>query len=145
MSVYPELYKFPHEINTFHIPNHGTPELVNYVLSLQLNDGTSVIQRGMANLPDADVNIIMPYMENKNDMQARASLTINRLTNRICEKCGDKSDIRCLMICKDCCLSWYCSKRCQESDWERHMLRCCRPGGPLDTGYQGIAIMEIDK
>ena len=84
-------------------------------------------------------NSILQEKINKAAMMA----TFNLLANRICEQCGDKSDITRLSICGSCALAWYCSKECQEKHWPTHKLRCCKKDGPLNKGYQAMAICKM--
>ncbi|KAF7351496.1 MYND-type domain-containing protein [Mycena sanguinolenta] len=46
----------------------------------------------------------------------------------LCESCGESAAVRC-SACKKV---WYCSKKCQESDWGGHLVNC-NPGRPITT------------
>jgi hypothetical protein len=147
----PDLYKIPHETSSFRLPEHGSPELVNYISNLTLGNGDNLQATSASNIPIADINKVLPYME-ADDTSPRDKcvkvaqiLAFNRLANRICEECGDKSELTALSICSDCALSWYCSKECQGKHWDTHKLRCCKRTGPLDTGYQCIAILNTQQ
>ena len=68
-------------------------------------------------------------------------LAFNRLANRICENCGDKKilqNYRFVMIVDYV----YCSKVCQRNHWDTHKLRCRNVNGPLDNGFQAIALLK---
>jgi len=144
----PDLYKIPHETSSFRLPEHGSPNLVLYISNLTTAGGGNLLVTAASNVPIADINKVLPYMEADDtspiDKCAKVAkmLAFNRLANRICEECGDKSDLTALSICSDCALSWYCSKECQRQHWDTHKLRCCKRTGPLDTGYQAIALLE---
>ena len=151
MSI-PTLYKFPNETNEFQLPDFGTQELIAYLASLTFEDGTSVFMTGLRNIPVADIQLLSTYAKreqnetNETFIQRLGQMILfNRLSNRICEKCGDKHDIRKLSLCRDCGLSWYCSKECQEQHWSTHKLRCCKQDGPLDKGYQQMTFLEVDS
>jgi hypothetical protein len=147
----PGLYKIPHETSSFRLPEHGSPELANYIANLTTADGDNLLVAAASNVPVADITKVLPYMGEDGASPAeqcvRVSqmLAFNRLANRICEECGDKSDLTALSICGDCALSWYCSKECQGKHWDTHKLRCCKRTGPLDTGYQCIAILNTQQ
>ena len=148
MSV-PKLYKIPHETDTFNFPDPGSNHLVQYITSLTLENGENLFTKGCHNIPWADVHKILPLVK-PTDFPSpvdtvnhvRQMLVFNLLANRICENCGDKRDTRKLSLCNDCALAWYCSKQCQENHWNIHKLRCCNPQGPLNEGYQSIAILK---
>ena len=147
MSV-PDLYKIPHEVPGFKLPPHGTQELIWYINWLKMENGDSLLMKAINNLPHADVEKIVPLMVDdpkplhEKVQQAAMMCTFNLLSNRICEQCGDKSDIVRLSLCGSCALAWYCSKECQEKHCPTHKLRCCKPDGPLNNGYQAIAILK---
>lgn len=147
----PTLYHFPEETNSFNLPEHGSRELINYVTTLTLNND-NVFGKAMYYLPDADSQLLLDLpgqFENEPQevklSRMKQSVVFMRLTNRICEFCGDKRDIRKLKICADCCISWYCSKDCQANHWPIHKQRCQQKNGPLDKGYQQLAFLDISK
>ncbi|KAJ6457953.1 hypothetical protein C8R45DRAFT_561386 [Mycena sanguinolenta] len=45
-----------------------------------------------------------------------------------CESCGVSARVRC----SGCQKVWYCSKKCQESDWGGHLVNC-NPGRPITS------------
>lgn len=147
MSV-PDLYKIPHETPDFVMPPQGTPMLVEYLQSLEMPNGDSLLLKAVNNMPDADIRMLLQNTpDDPRSFKDRVSnsacmLTINLLANRICEQCGDKSDIKKLSICGSCALAWYCSKECQEKHWPTHKLRCCKKDGPLNKGFQAIAFVK---
>lgn len=149
MSI-PALYHFPNETNDFTLPSFGSQESIIYYTSLMLEDGKNLFFTASNNIPLVDINTVINQCPSNEPFEQRCpmlkqQLAFNRLSNRICEACGDKSDIRKLSICTDCCLSWYCSKECQVRHWSTHKQRCCNINGPLDNGYQQIAILKIDE
>jgi hypothetical protein len=149
----PYLYNIPVDLNNnFKLPEHGSDELMHYITNLKTRDNKLIGQKAIENIPIKDINLVLnkinprigPELINQVSI-LRHALAYNRLANRICEQCGDKNDIIKLMICEDCCLSWYCSKECQVKHWNTHQLRCCNEYGPLDKGYQAIFMGKIDK
>ncbi len=148
MSV-PELYKIPHEVPGFQIPPHGSPMQVQYITSLKMGNGENMFLKGVNNLPIKDIEKVFNVTsEGEEPTQEKVThlaqmLTFNLLANRICEQCGDKRDLTKLSICGSCALAWYCSKECQERHWSTHKLRCCKKDGPLNTGYQAIAMVKM--
>jgi hypothetical protein len=145
----PKLYKFPHETPGFKLPPHGSQELMWYLNWLKLEDNEPFVLKAVNNLPEADTEVLLNVMKDdpqpleEKRKQAALMCTFNLLANRICEQCGDKSDITQLSICNSCALAWYCSKECQEKHWPTHKLRCCKKDGPLNKGYQAIAFCKL--
>ncbi|KAF7351652.1 MYND-type domain-containing protein [Mycena sanguinolenta] len=45
-----------------------------------------------------------------------------------CESCGVSATVQC----SGCKKVWYCSKKCQESDWDGHLVNC-DPGRPITS------------
>mgnify|MGYP001159973967 CR=1 FL=1 len=147
MEKIPELYKFPTETDDFELPNHGTQEMVVYLLNLKFSGNDYVINKAIRNLPDADTEKLYNVIKDSDPRSkeaiindVRPKLVFNLLANRICESCGYKTDVRKLSLCKDCGLAWYCNKSCQKKHWNTHKKRCCKKDGPLDEGYQRIAL-----
>ena len=145
MSV-PKLYKIPHERDGLKLPPHGSQELLYYITWLRTEDNQLLFEKAYKNIPNSDVDYLLNVTKEPSTQQERTKLSqmlaFNRLANRICENCGDKKDITKLSICNDCGLAWYCSKECQTNHWDIHKLRCCKPDGPLDEGYQAIALLR---
>ena len=146
----PQLYKIPHETDTFTMPEPGTQNCLMYACNLAFSDKSSILLKGMDNIPIADVELLSQHATNMDNLpedkyvsQLKAQLASLRLMNRICEKCGYKQDIKKLKICTKCGLTWYCSDNCQQQDHSRHILRCANVNGPLDTGYQQLAFLKI--
>ncbi len=77
------------------------------------------------------------------ELDIRMMLVLNRLTNRICDRCWDKTDISSLKWCEMCKLVWYCSEKCQAKAWETHKLWCCQKNGPVDDGPMKTVVVEI--
>lgn len=99
-------------------------------------------------LPDVDELYVRDALKDSvpdPKLNLRLCLVVNRLNNPICECCGNKSDVSKLLICKHCCLSWYCNDACSEAHFNVHKLRCCKKDGPLDLGYQQIAMLKVDE
>ena len=111
--------------------------------------GENLFLKGVNNLPLKDIEKVFNITsEGEEPTQEKVThlaqmLTFNLLANRICEQCGDKRDLTKLSICGSCALAWYCSKECQERHWSTHKLRCCKKDGPLNTGYQAIAMVKM--
>lgn len=146
MSI-PYLYKIPHEKPGFQLPPQ--PYLIQYISSLSMENGENLFIKAVNNMPNKDIQLVVEKMTDDNRIpaeekvnKAASMLTFNLLANRICEECGDKSDITKLSICGSCALAWYCSKECQEKHWSKHQLRCCNKDGPLNDGYQAIAFAK---
>lgn len=134
----PNLFKFPHEIDSFFIPKD-----INYIYSLTYDDGTNVFKKGLLNLPLNDINYLLNLNISKNYELLRENLVINLLSNRICENCGNKDNIKKLLICVKCSLAWYCSISCQTEHYSTHILRCNNINGPLNEGYQKILVLPV--
>jgi len=113
-----------------------------YVLSLKLGD-EKLVTVTARKLPHKDVQLISVLGMHNDPSFIRISLAMNRLSNRICNKCLSKNKLATLKICEGCTGTWYCSKECQEHDWETHKLRCNNLDGPLDDGPMAIAIMKM--
>ena len=150
----PKLYKIPHEKDGFRLPPPGTQELLYYITWLRIDDNKLLFERAFKNVPKADIDLLINKTKEtegeivdieKKRLQYAQMLAFNILANRICDHCGDKKDITKLSICSDCALSWYCSKECQQRHLNTHKLRCCQPDGPLDRGYQAIALLNTKK
>ena len=150
MSI-PDLYKFPNETSSTVLPEHGSQELINYITTLRFANGENLFMKGVSNLPIKDISTITERMTDEDGpqkervMKAAQMLTFNLLANRICEGCGDKTNVTNLSICSNCAIAWYCSKRCQTQHWDTHNLRCCKRDGPLNTGYQAIVLAKVNK
>ena len=108
--------------------------------------------RAVANVPDADIDALQKIVAAREcdcggvmptRLNLAAGVVQSRRANRICSKCCN-NDRRALEVCEACGLDYYCSRACQQSDQERHKLRCCKKDGPLDKGPMGIAIVHID-
>ena len=142
----PKLYNIPVSEN-FILPDHGSHELFQYITNIKINN-ENLFMKGFNNIPSTDIqyvfNITKEPLTEENINKVKCWLVFNRLANRICEKCGDKKDIIKLQICSECCLSWYCSEKCQYEDWNRHKLRCNKPDAPLDQGYQKIVLLQTE-
>ena len=142
----PDLYKIPHEKDGFKLPPHGSQELLYYITWLRTQDNQLLFEKAYKNIPNSDVDLILNTTKEPSTEQERTKLSqmlaFNRLANRICENCGDKKDITKLSICNDCGLAWYCSKVCQINHWDTHKLRCRNVDGPLDKGFQAIALVK---
>lgn len=72
----------------------------------------------------------------------RMMLTLNRLCNRICNACLDKSNPLALVACSSCGLTWYCNERCRARDQEKHQLWCCNPNAAPDDGPMATALIK---
>lgn len=111
-------------------------------------EGNSLLETAYKNLPNGDAEHILktiPKEAINEDLNIRLCLVINLLNNPICESCGNKDDPDALLICKKCCAAWYCNDTCANNHKEIHDLRCCRLDGPLNMGYQQIAICNIEE
>ena len=148
----PKLYHFPTENDSFTMPGFGTFELQRYITEqLRLEDGTNVFTKGIQNMCLVDMEHVLPLLkpecnETDEDMVIKAAqmLTFNRLANRICEECGDKSNIKQLSLCTACCTSWYCGQTCQLKHWSTtHKHRCRQMDGPADTKYNQPVIAKV--
>lgn len=160
MSTIPTLHNITCE-DGFILPPHG-PELINYIAQLYIpckdnsSDVESLLHRAICNVPVADVELVMDHI-NKHSLlsvespkspdklkeQCTIQVALIRLSNRICEHCGDKSNILRLQLCSECALSWYCNSTCQAAHWDTHKRRCCQVNGPLDMGYQQLAFVKL--
>ena len=144
----PELYSIPSSPD-FELPKYGSKELIDYVLKLEIEKNELMYMRALENLPDTDIFYLMKNtnleLEQKNNEKIRHLAqchVLNRLSKRICDNCGNKSNIMKLKLCNKCCISWYCSKECQMKHSAIHKLRCCNRSGPLDLGYQKILLIS---
>lgn len=81
------------------------------------------------------------------DQEIRFMLASNRLSNKICNSCHkkDKKTLAKLVLCKECCLTWYCGPRCQQRDQLRHKLWCCNPKASIDQGPMKTMILNQDE
>jgi hypothetical protein len=135
-------------------PPHGTPELAKYYTDMPWSP------LAMAAIPDAVVEHVDKICNGGHNahvatdvgtalsdgsLRTRTMLVFNLLANRICEECGDKTDITKLLLCKNCHLAWYCGDECARRHWPTHGLRCGKRGGPLNRGYQAISITPVKK
>lgn len=98
----------------------------------------------MGRLPQKDVDLIK-NISDENEELIRMKLAMNRLTNRICNKCHDKRELSKLSLCSQCGSTWYCNKDCQEKDWDNHIHRCNKQDGPLDKGPMAITLVSVKK
>jgi NADH pyrophosphatase NudC (nudix superfamily) len=154
MESVPKLYHFPMETDSFKIPEFGSQQLLQYINTLYFDDinHEHVLTLAIHNMVLADIEALLPYMQtnlNITDeekvLNAAQTLVFNRLSNRICDKCGNKHDIKKLSLCRNCGMTWYCSKKCQVEHWPKHIERCCQSNGPVETGYMAMAVLKIDK
>ena len=141
----PDLFEIQTPPN-FKLPSYGSPELIEYLITIEIEKDNLLYLRGVDNLPNSDIEFLMKKtgieLTKKNNEKIRhlaQCLVFNRLSKRICDYCGKQEDN--LKICKNCCLSWYCSTDCQKKHWDIHKLRCCNINGPLDEGYQKILLL----
>ena len=135
------------------LPEHASPAFLDMVLSW--GDG-AILQRAAENVPEADVTHVIDVTgSSKSRDVLKLHLAMNRLANRICEFCGwkpgpDRKHHCRLRLCKQCCLAWFCSAEHMDlaattPGHGEHHLRCRSPAtGPLDTGFQAIAIMRTE-
>ncbi|KAJ3076110.1 hypothetical protein HDU98_005529 [Podochytrium sp. JEL0797] len=63
-----------------------------------------------------------------------AKEVVSRLSQSLCKACGERSRGRSTKKCAGCRSLYYCSKECQERDWEKGHKTCCRPLDDLYTG-----------
>ena len=76
--------------------------------------------------------------------QLRSLVGWCRVSNSICCHCVSRTVPQCrLRVCAACHLSFYCSRSCQERDWPRHSLWCCRHDGDADTGPLAMAVTQV--
>jgi hypothetical protein len=130
------------------LPPFGA-ELGEYVQTLHLpaeSAGHHILTLGSKNIPATDLTTVIEKVgTHMSEANLRAALAMNLLTNRICEQCGEKPHFHgALKLCTSCCLAWYCDKSCQRQHWGTHQLRCCKPDGPLNKGYQEMAFGKVE-
>lgn len=73
----------------------------------------------------------------------RCSLVMNRLMNRICNACLDKSATEKLLACSSCQMTFYCNETCQKRDWNAHKRWCCRRDAAPDEGPMATAVVKM--
>lgn len=134
-----------------------------------------------SHMPDSEVDVLIATEEISRKIEAtkrhkteqtldiriqmRQALTYNRLANRICNLCCDKSDTKRLKVCSACHMTFYCSTECQAADWNgdfasssttknaafagparlAHSKWCCKKDAPPDTGPMRTAIVQLDS
>jgi hypothetical protein len=99
------------------------------------------------NIPNSEVtklvNALPPgMMEGKPPLSIKANIALNRLINRICDHCLNKSDVENLKWCNKCKLTFYCSIACQRAKRDQHSKWCCQQDGPPDDGPQSTIILK---
>lgn len=101
------------------------------------------------NMPSSECTYCMTMMgksdmSDKEYMHLKIGLTMNRISNRICnnQTCFDKSNPSSLRWCSKCKMAFYCSEDCQVADWPIHKKWCCRPEAERDTGPMMTAILK---
>lgn len=108
-------------------------------------DGQPLLETAYKFLPDIDVNHVLEQVGPNGvspNVDLRLALVSNLLNNPICETCGNKSNPDQLLICRHCCLAWYCNDTCAQTHYEIHRLRCRNQHGPLNNGYQAIYLAK---
>lgn len=90
----------------------------------------------------------------KNINNAGYGFLQNRLINQVCHNCGKNArqgfrkivpdNYPYLFECNNCKMTYYCSKECQENDWNIHKNWCCNPNGPRDLGVNKTVIININ-
>jgi len=59
----------------------------------------------------------------------------NPVTQPICRRCGNPSQLRCVA-----CRTRYCSKSCQRKHWWQHLFSCAVPTRPGDADYLRLPV-----
>jgi predicted sulfurtransferase len=108
-------------------------------------DGQPLLETAYKYLPETDVNHVLSQVGEDGvapNVDLRLALVTNLLNNPICESCGNKSTPNQLMLCRHCCLAWYCNDTCAHNHDNLHRQRCRNQHGPLNQGYQAISLSK---
>ena len=114
------------------------PLFMTMINKIPNSEVTHIKQQMMAKAGETAIPAEIPA-----DVQIRAMLVINRIQNRICNQCWNKSNVAALLWCSDCQMTFYCSVECQKKDWEQHQEWCCQPDGPPDQGPNQTAMLSV--
>lgn len=95
----------------------------------------------VANLPEAETRTLAQHADDPT--QLPIMVTFNRLSNRICNHCLDKSKVSELKWCGACQMTFYCNETCQANDWGTHKRWCCNPKAEADKGPLAVAVVKI--
>ncbi|KAJ7260486.1 hypothetical protein B0H12DRAFT_1107563 [Mycena haematopus] len=68
------------------------------------------------------------FLQHLDIFEPHPSALVDVSPRHLCESCGVSARVRCA-ACKKV---WYCSKKCQESDWGGHRVNC-NPGRPITS------------
>ncbi|KAF7351653.1 MYND-type domain-containing protein [Mycena sanguinolenta] len=68
------------------------------------------------------------FLQHLDIFEPRPNALIAVSSRHLCESCGVSARVRC-SACKKV---WYCSKKCQESDWGGHLVNC-NPNRPITS------------
>lgn len=100
-----------------------------------------------SHLPESEVQqVIRAAGPSEPDASIRCMLVLNRLMNRICNHCLDKTNTDRLLACSACHMTFYCSTRCQQADWRRtHSKWCCNKDAAPDEGPMATTVMKIKQ
>lgn len=147
-TIIPNLYSIP----SIEGIEPASKELATTILSIKTRNNDNLIQNAVIHIPLNDIHLVAEKMAHYQEKEMNEQfftqnysdivyqLAFIRLSNRICDHCGNKDN---LQICENCYLTWYCNRACQEAHWNKHKLRCCNKRGPLDEGYQKIIFENI--
>ena len=105
----------------------------------------------VANLPNSEVEqLIHLYEKSENGddfeqkkLQLQCSIVLNRLMNRICNACFNKSATEKLLVCSKCNMTFYCNQNCQQKDWNSHQKWCCKQDAAPDDGPMKSVVMKL--
>lgn len=94
-------------------------------------------------IPRAEVEYLRHVVgPERDDLQLYATIAFNRLANKICSQCGNKTDVSRLIECSECQLTHYCNRECMDQHATTHQRWCCQPDGKRDSGYLQVVILE---
>lgn len=90
----------------------------------------------LSKVPDIDVEFVRSHgpkeLRTKSKTDIQEYLVKLYWKNPICAYCNSTKDLK---LCSQCCLRFYCDRKCQRQDFKRHKPRCkSGPLGPLETG-----------
>jgi hypothetical protein len=132
------------------LPRQPTNDQLVYCQTLIITDPR--FETIVARLPRAEVTRLLSLVKEPPTCDVRAAIAYNRITNRICNFCHDKSDTSLLLACGGCQMTYYCGKICQYNDWHhnvpsltKHREWCCQLGAQADNGPNQMAILQLDK
>jgi hypothetical protein len=106
--------------------------------------GDADVKKSMSKLPLAEIQFLGRHLLNDRraakitETDCRRLVVLQRLVWRRCSNCGYEQHPTAYQCCDMCCMTWYCSDYCRQTDQARHSRWCCNSFADIDYGPAGF-------